>query len=157
MIDTQDAERASSLHAGDARTASDALAFLQGFLQRFPSYQGRPFWIAGESYGGHYVPNLALEVVKFNDAADAGQRINIKGFLAGVAAEGDAKQNMPCRRLSQLSDAQARLALGFMRGCLPTWQVDARPPAIRADWCTPEAAAHTSMKAYAATSILISH
>lgn len=91
-METQDADCASALHAGDARTASDALAFLQGFLQRFPSYQGRPFWIAGESYGGHYVPNLALEVVKFNEAADAGQRINIKGFLAGAAAEGDAEK-----------------------------------------------------------------
>ena len=38
--------------AGDARTARDALMFLEGFLDRFPVYQGRPFWIAGESYGG---------------------------------------------------------------------------------------------------------
>ncbi len=47
---------------GDERTAEDAYQFLQGFLQRFPQYAGRPFWIAGESYGGHYVPNLALQV-----------------------------------------------------------------------------------------------
>ena len=32
---------------------------------------------------GHYVPNLALAVVKFNEAADASDRINIKGFMAG--------------------------------------------------------------------------
>ena len=38
---------------GDERTASDALAFILGFLERFPSYIGRPFWIAGESYGGN--------------------------------------------------------------------------------------------------------
>ena len=37
---------------GDARTAKDALNFLLGFLDCFPVYEGRPFWIAGESYGG---------------------------------------------------------------------------------------------------------
>ena len=41
-----------SVFAGDARTANDALKFLQGFMERFPAYQGRPFWVAGESYGG---------------------------------------------------------------------------------------------------------
>lgn len=48
--------------SGDERTAEDAYQFLLGFLTRFPQYAGRPFWIAGESYGGHYVPNLALQV-----------------------------------------------------------------------------------------------
>lgn len=47
-----------SAHAGDARTAYDALQFLLGFFDRFPVYAGRPFWIAGESYGGlhHLIP-----------------------------------------------------------------------------------------------------
>ena len=49
-------------YAGDERTAEDTYQFLQGWLARFPEYAGRPFWIAGESYGGHYVPNLALRV-----------------------------------------------------------------------------------------------
>lgn len=52
-----------TLHAGDERTAEDAYQFLQGFLRRFPEYAGRQFWVAGESYGGHYVPNLALKVL----------------------------------------------------------------------------------------------
>lgn len=47
---------------GDERTAEDAYQFLLGFLTRFPQFAGRPFWIGGESYGGHYVPNLALQV-----------------------------------------------------------------------------------------------
>ena len=50
------------LTSGDERTAEDAYQSLQGFLERFPEYAGRPFWVAGESYGGHYVPNLALKV-----------------------------------------------------------------------------------------------
>ena len=50
---------------GDERTAEDAYQFLHGFLARFPQYVGRPFWIAGESYGGHYVPNLALQVMAY--------------------------------------------------------------------------------------------
>ena len=39
------------LHAGDKRTAQDAYLFVEGFLQRFPGYKGRPLWLAGESYG----------------------------------------------------------------------------------------------------------
>ena len=50
------------MSAGDERTAEDAYQFLLAFIERFPQYAGRPFWIAGESYGGHYVPNLALQV-----------------------------------------------------------------------------------------------
>ena len=41
-------------------------------------------WTAGVA--GHYVPNLALAVVKFNEVADASDRINIKGFMAGRAS-----------------------------------------------------------------------
>ena len=37
---------------GDKRTAEDALSFLVGFFERFPTFKERPFWIAGESYGG---------------------------------------------------------------------------------------------------------
>ncbi|DBA70172.1 TPA: hypothetical protein ACH3X2_012218 [Trebouxia sp. C0005] len=72
---------------GDDRTAEDAYQFLQGFLERFPQYTDRPFWIAGESYGGHYVPNLALQVLEGNKKAAKGSSnsINLQGFLVGNA------------------------------------------------------------------------
>ncbi|EIE23392.1 peptidase S10, serine carboxypeptidase [Coccomyxa subellipsoidea C-169] len=79
---------------GDKRTANDALNFLLGFFDRFPAYDGRPFWIAGESYGGHYVPNLALAVAEHNAGNDNSPIINFKGFLVGNAwtdAEEDNK------------------------------------------------------------------
>eukprot|EP00775_Hariotina_reticulata_P002928 gene2928-3214_t len=82
---------------GDARTAFDARQFLLGWLEKFPQFKHRDFYIAGESYGGHYVPNLALEIYKGNKraaatGAAAGQssipgvregHINLQGFLGG--------------------------------------------------------------------------
>jgi len=78
--------RTEDRKVGDKRTAEDALKFLVGFFERFPTFKERPFWIAGESYGGHYVPNLALEVTQHNeDSANAERSINLQGFLVGNA------------------------------------------------------------------------
>ncbi|KAJ0045187.1 hypothetical protein Pint_06077 [Pistacia integerrima] len=44
---------------GDNRTANDAYIFLVNWLERFPQYKQRPFYIAGESYAGHYIPELS--------------------------------------------------------------------------------------------------
>ncbi|KAK9824563.1 hypothetical protein WJX72_011326 [[Myrmecia] bisecta] len=74
----------SDATVGDVRTAQDARIFLLKFLERFPQYANRPFWIAGESYGGHYVPNLALEILAGNESKD-NPKINLQGFLVGNA------------------------------------------------------------------------
>jgi len=69
---------------GDVRTANDAYMFLQQFLKDYPQYQGRPFWVSGESYGGHYVPELADRILTGNNNNE-GININIQGFLVGNA------------------------------------------------------------------------
>jgi carboxypeptidase C (cathepsin A) len=74
--------RSSDANTGVARTATDSYAFLQRWLLRFPQYKNRPFWIAGESYGGHYVPNLALQIVKGNAAGQP--KINLQGIFLGI-------------------------------------------------------------------------
>ena len=38
---------------GDERTREDVYAALQGFFTTFPSLRSNPFWVTGESYGGH--------------------------------------------------------------------------------------------------------
>ena len=67
----------SDYTVGDERTATDLIQFLTGFLVKYPKYMSRPFYLAGESYGGHYIPNLALAITRVNLA------INFKGFLVG--------------------------------------------------------------------------
>ncbi|KAK9808334.1 hypothetical protein WJX73_003210 [Symbiochloris irregularis] len=68
---------------GDARTAADARAFMLGFLQRFPQYANTPFWITGESYAGHYVPNLALEILRGNEEDRSTPPIRLQGVMVG--------------------------------------------------------------------------
>ncbi|KAI7740217.1 hypothetical protein M8C21_001293 [Ambrosia artemisiifolia] len=73
---------------GDKRTAEDALQFLLNWLERFPEYKGRDFYLTGESYAGHYVPQLSQAIVRYNKA-NAGSPINIKGYMVGNALTDD--------------------------------------------------------------------
>ncbi|KAK7306704.1 hypothetical protein VNO77_44659 [Canavalia gladiata] len=71
-------------NAGDKSTAKDAYAFLINWLERFPEYKTRDFYITGESYAGHYVPQLAYTILlnnKFNNQTF----INLKGIAIGNA------------------------------------------------------------------------
>ncbi|KAG6483829.1 hypothetical protein ZIOFF_060529 [Zingiber officinale] len=66
--------------SGDSRTATDALVFLVNWFERFPEYKGRDFFITGESYAGHYVPQLAHAILNHKD-----RLINLKGIAIGNA------------------------------------------------------------------------
>lgn len=70
------------LNNGDKRTAADSLAFLLKWLERFPQFKGRDFYITGESYAGHYVPQLSQAIVTHN--GEKGEKsINLKGYMVG--------------------------------------------------------------------------
>ncbi|XP_042420515.1 serine carboxypeptidase II-3-like isoform X2 [Zingiber officinale] len=66
--------------SGDRRTTIDALIFLVNWFERFPEYKGRDFFITGESYAGHYVPQLAHAILHHKD-----RLINLKGIAIGNA------------------------------------------------------------------------
>uniref|UniRef100_A0A1J3DWR5 Carboxypeptidase n=1 Tax=Noccaea caerulescens TaxID=107243 RepID=A0A1J3DWR5_NOCCA len=70
------------LSNGDKRTAEDSLKFLLKWVERFPEYKGREFYIVGESYGGHYIPQLSEAIVKHNQAS-GDSTINLKGYMVG--------------------------------------------------------------------------
>ncbi|CAL5038831.1 unnamed protein product [Urochloa decumbens] len=72
---------------GDDLTATDAHAFLVNWFKRFPQFRGHDFYLAGESYAGHYVPQLATKIVEGNKKAHHKKdRINLKGIMIGNAA-----------------------------------------------------------------------
>ncbi|CAN1328690.1 Serine carboxypeptidase-like 29 [Linum perenne] len=78
---------------GDKRTAEDSLDFLINWFERFPQYKGRDFYVTGESYAGHYVPQLSQAIVRHNSATKS-QTINLKGFMVGNALTDDYHDHM---------------------------------------------------------------
>ncbi|XP_010468839.1 PREDICTED: serine carboxypeptidase-like 40 [Camelina sativa] len=69
---------------GDRNTAADNYIFLVKWLERFPAYKGRDLYIAGESYAGHYVPQLAHTILLHHRSF-----LNLKGILIGNAVIND--------------------------------------------------------------------
>ncbi|KAK0577170.1 hypothetical protein LWI29_028959 [Acer saccharum] len=70
--------------SGDNRTAQDSYIFLINWLERFPEYKTREFFIAGESYAGHYIPQLA-QVILHNEKYVNRTVINLRGIAMGNA------------------------------------------------------------------------
>ncbi|KAL6967923.1 Serine carboxypeptidase-like 20 [Sarracenia purpurea var. burkii] len=67
---------------GDLKTASDSHTFLLKWFDLYPEFLSNPFFIAGESYAGVYVPTLASEVVKGIEASIK-PILNFKGYMVG--------------------------------------------------------------------------
>ncbi|OUZ99791.1 Peptidase S10 [Macleaya cordata] len=70
--------------SGDKTTAIDSYTFLINWLERFPEYKTRDFYLAGESYAGHYVPQLAQFILHNNKITNQ-TVINLQGIAIGNA------------------------------------------------------------------------
>ncbi|XP_076915996.1 serine carboxypeptidase 1-like [Bidens hawaiensis] len=66
----------------DTQTALDSHKFLLEWFNIYPEFLPNPFFIAGESYAGVYIPTLSLEVVL---GLNAGVKptLNFKGYMVG--------------------------------------------------------------------------
>ncbi|KAL8097057.1 hypothetical protein AgCh_030232 [Apium graveolens] len=71
--------RTSDYATGDKKTAEDSYTFLINWLERFPEYKTRDFFITGESYAGHYIPQLA-QLILHNNKITNQTVINLKGI-----------------------------------------------------------------------------
>ncbi|KAJ4916741.1 Serine carboxypeptidase-like 45 [Raphanus sativus] len=64
----------------DKITARDNLVFLQRWFLKFPHYLNRSLFITGESYAGHYVPQLAELMIQYNKKHHL---FNLRGIAIG--------------------------------------------------------------------------
>jgi len=62
--------------ANDDTTAKQNYIALKNFLKKFPQYNNTPIYLTGESYGGVYLPTLAVLV-------DNDRSMNLKGVAIG--------------------------------------------------------------------------
>jgi len=66
----------------DDIVAKDNYEFLKRWFQAYPEFRKNDFYVTGESYGGHYVPQLCEQIL----LQDTKGEINMKGLMAGNAA-----------------------------------------------------------------------
>ncbi|XP_062110705.1 serine carboxypeptidase-like 45 [Humulus lupulus] len=74
------ADSSSYETVNDKITAKDNLVFLHRWLLKFPEFGNRSLYITGESYAGHYVPQLAELMLQFNKKKKI---FNLKGIALG--------------------------------------------------------------------------
>ncbi|KAK1261327.1 Serine carboxypeptidase-like 34 [Acorus gramineus] len=80
---------------GDHATDCSAISshkFLINWFKKFPQYKNHEFYLAGESYAGHYVPQLANVILDENKKALKEDHINLKGIMIFNAAIDDETQ-----------------------------------------------------------------
>ena len=95
--------------ANDTMTANDTVEAIAAFIGYHPELKGRPLYIAGESYGGHYVPNTAKAIEAWNAEAGQAAPINLKGFAVGNGYADwhlDFNMNVPFGRYHALSSTE---------------------------------------------------
>lgn len=67
----------------DTNTVTDTLnALINFFTIKYPEYINRTFYIAGESYAGKYIPDLAQKIYRHNQQYPE-KAINLKGIFVG--------------------------------------------------------------------------
>lgn len=101
----------SSIHADGTFAASeDVYAFMQLWYSAFPPSRSLPFSIAGESYGGRYIPIFAQHINEMNQISPKDQQIPLESVLIGNGIFSDTVQttsyyDIPCTNATGTSFA----------------------------------------------------
>jgi carboxypeptidase C (cathepsin A) len=72
--------------------ANDMVTFYNNWLTLFPEFKGRKVIIAGESYGGHYIPAWTSAILGYNSANPSTQ-IPLSGVVIGNGCVNDTVQD----------------------------------------------------------------
>jgi carboxypeptidase C (cathepsin A) len=94
----------------DEVAATDHLVAVRMFLERFPERKENEFYFSGESYGGHYVPQLTKKFLEVRNSGEANLP-NLKGLIIGN----------PFTSFASGTVAGALAMWGFQVVSLPLW------------------------------------
>ncbi|KAL6492931.1 Serine carboxypeptidase-like 42 [Orobanche gracilis] len=72
----------SDYTCGDASSARDMHIFMTEWYKKFPTFKNRDLFLTGESYAGHYIPQLAVALLDYNKHSK-NFKFNIKGVAIG--------------------------------------------------------------------------
>lgn len=100
--------------ADTVTAGKDTYAFLKLFFQQFPQYADKDFHIAGESYGGHYIPVFASEILSHKDRNFNLTSVAIGNGLTDPLNQYDLYEPMACG----LGGADSVLSEGECQGMI---------------------------------------
>ncbi|XP_009586680.1 serine carboxypeptidase-like 42 [Nicotiana tomentosiformis] len=72
----------SDYTCGDDSTAKDMLTFMIRWYAKFSELKSKPLFLTGESYAGHYIPQLANVILDYNKQSND-FKFNLKGVAIG--------------------------------------------------------------------------
>ncbi|ODV58908.1 S10 family peptidase [Ascoidea rubescens DSM 1968] len=70
--------KSSNLVSSTDAASLDVFVFLELFFQKFPNFLNNKFHLAGESYGGHYLPRFGSEIINREDRS-----FNLSSIMIG--------------------------------------------------------------------------
>ncbi|KAK0407406.1 hypothetical protein QR680_019180 [Steinernema hermaphroditum] len=94
----------------DDKTAQDNVDAVKAFLDRFPQYKTRDFYVTGESYGGVYVPTLTNKLIQMIQGGKL--QANLVGMVVGNG------------ELSEYQQVNSAIDLNYYRGIIGKTQFE---------------------------------
>ncbi|XWS20274.1 hypothetical protein CRYUN_Cryun31cG0086600 [Craigia yunnanensis] len=67
---------------GDDSTNKNLITFILKWYEKFPDFKSRDVYLAGSSFAGHFVPNLANSLLDYNKQSKD-SKFNVKGLALG--------------------------------------------------------------------------
>lgn len=76
------------------------IKFFKGFYEKHPEMKNRKLYISGESYGGKYLPGIAVSIIDYNANVGENERIPLKGVMIGNGFTDPLSHRLTIRQLA---------------------------------------------------------
>jgi carboxypeptidase C (cathepsin A) len=86
--------------------------FLISFVEKYPQFEGRDFYITGESYAGHYVPAISHNLA-FQHKEDL--KLNLKGLAIGNGLVAPISQYPEYATFAKMKNSSVMLSISFLK------------------------------------------